>query len=60
LQWEIDQVIGYVSSWSATARYRKHKGTDPVPLLREALLPVWPGGQASLRMPLGLDVWVVR
>jgi SAM-dependent methyltransferase len=34
LIWNIDQLAGYVSSWSATARYRKALGTDPVPLLR--------------------------
>jgi ubiquinone/menaquinone biosynthesis C-methylase UbiE len=55
LDWVLEQVIGYVSSWSATARYRKQKGTDPVPLLREALRPLWPGdGTAALRMPLVL------
>jgi ubiquinone/menaquinone biosynthesis C-methylase UbiE len=56
LQWVFEQVMGYVSSWSATARYRAQKGTDPVPLLRDALRPVWPGedGTAALRMPLVL------
>jgi SAM-dependent methyltransferase len=55
LQWVLEQVVGYVSSWSATARYRKQKGTDPVPLLREALRPLWPDdGTAALRMPLVL------
>jgi len=56
LDWNLDQVIGYVSSWSATARYRKALGKDPVPLLRESLGAVWPGSEATaaLRMPLGL------
>ena len=53
LDWVFDQVIGYVSSWSATARYKKQRGTDPVPLLRESLRPLWPGeGRVALRMPL--------
>ncbi len=61
LRWVLDQVLGYVSSWSATARYKKQKGTDPVPLLREALLPLWPvAGPATLRMPLGMRVARVR
>ena len=56
LHWALPQVLGYVSSWSATARFKKQKGTDPVPLLREALLPRWPGegARAALRMPLGM------
>jgi SAM-dependent methyltransferase len=58
LHWTLDQVIGYVSSWSATARFKKQKGTDPVPSLRESLLPLWPreGATAALRMPLGMRV----
>jgi SAM-dependent methyltransferase len=57
LFWSLEQVLGYVSSWSATARY-KQKGTDPVPWLRERLAARWPPGAAQmlLHMPLGLRV----
>ena len=55
LHWGFDQVLGYASSWSATARYRTERGTDPVPLLRDSLRPVWPEDRtAALRMPLVL------
>ena len=55
LAWNLDQVAGYVSSWSATARYRQAEGRDPVPLLRVALAGIWPGDAAvALRMPIGL------
>lgn len=62
LDWPFDQVIGYVSSWSATARFRKAMGSDPVPLLRESLGAVWPGDgvTARLHMPLGLRVARLR
>jgi hypothetical protein len=45
-----------VSSWSATTRYRKARGVDPVPLLRASLGAVWPRDRAEvpLRIPLGL------
>jgi ubiquinone/menaquinone biosynthesis C-methylase UbiE len=58
LDWSFEQVIGYVSSWSATAQYRKALGQDPVPLLRESLGKVWPGANstAGVRIPLGLRV----
>jgi SAM-dependent methyltransferase len=61
LDWTLAQVLGYVSSWSASARFVKQKGTDPVPLLRDSLAPLWPGegAVAALRMPLGLRVAVV-
>ena len=41
LEWTLDQLLGYVSSWSASARFRKERGDDPVPELRAALQPHW-------------------
>lgn len=62
LEWGLDQLAGYASSWSATARYRQALGTDPVPLLRELIEPAWPaaGARVPLRMPLGLRVGRLR
>jgi len=56
LRWNLEQVLGYVSSWSATARYRKARGDDPVPLLRASLQGAWPGEGAivEIRLPIGL------
>jgi SAM-dependent methyltransferase len=58
LDWSFEQVIGYVSSWSATAQYRKALGRDPVPLLQSSLAAIWPGpgATARVRIPLGLRV----
>jgi SAM-dependent methyltransferase len=57
LDWSFAQVMGYVSSWSATAQYRQARGVDPVPLLAESLRKVWPDDVAArLRMPLGMRV----
>jgi SAM-dependent methyltransferase len=54
LDWDLEQVAGYVSSWSATARYRAATAADPVPLLRERLQAIWPVADASaaVRIPL--------
>lgn len=56
LEWTLPQVLGYVSSWSATARYKKANGTDPVPLLDASIAEIWgaPAAARPLRMPLGL------
>jgi SAM-dependent methyltransferase len=56
LEWTFEQVIGYVSSWSATARYRQALGQDPLPQLRATLGPAWPGEgtRVGVRMPIGL------
>jgi SAM-dependent methyltransferase len=62
LRWNLAQVLGYVSSWSATARYREARGDDPVPLLRASLQGAWPGEGAivEIRMPIGLRAAVLR
>ncbi len=56
--WSLAQVLGYVSSWSAMARYRKATGEDPLPRLGQALAPLWPGegGTALILMPIVLLV----
>jgi hypothetical protein len=62
LSWTFEQVLGYVSSWSATARYRKEVGEDPVSRLRDSLRALWPARQPlkTLRMPLVLRVARLR
>ena len=60
-EWNLEQLAGYVSSWSATARYRAALGTDPLPLLRASLAAAWPpGGTARVRMPIALRAARVR
>src|SRR5688572_19673549 len=59
--WNLEQLAGYVSSWSATARYRDALGRDPVPLLRESLAAAWPAGAAvRVQMPIVLRAGVLR
>lgn len=62
LNWDLEQIAGYASSWSATARYRQALRADPVPGLRESLEAAWPAGAANvaLRMPIGLRVGRLR
>ena len=37
----LHDVAGYVGTWSSTMRYRAAKQADPVPLLIEAIAPLW-------------------
>jgi SAM-dependent methyltransferase len=60
LEWPQAQVLGYVSSWSATARYRKALGQDPVPLLADALATVWPAERPTATLLMPLVLWVAR
>lgn len=40
-RWTLDELLGYVRSWSATARYVGEIGEDPTPELRAQLEPGW-------------------
>jgi ubiquinone/menaquinone biosynthesis C-methylase UbiE len=47
-QWSLDQLMGYLGTWSATSRYREQRGHDPLPALRASLEPLW-GDVGSVR-----------
>jgi SAM-dependent methyltransferase len=56
--WTLDQLLGYVGTWSATARYIAERGRDPRDDLRAALTPRWgaPPATRRVRWPLGLRI----
>jgi SAM-dependent methyltransferase len=39
--WNLDQLLGYFSTWSAVKAYRQAVGEDPLPALRESLAAAW-------------------
>ena len=47
LDWSLNDLLGYVGSWSATACYVKERGTDPVP--RPPTTPPWMTPRSSAR-----------
>jgi hypothetical protein len=50
--WTLDDVIGYVATWSGTERFRDVIGQDPVPELERGLAEHW--GEPSKRREI---VW---
>jgi SAM-dependent methyltransferase len=54
LDWDLDDFIGYVGTWSATQRYTKVSGTDPLPALRAEIAPLWGTGPRPVVWPLHL------
>lgn len=43
----LDELTGYIGTWSAVRRYIVANGSDPVAAMREALLPLWgPAGES--------------
>ena len=49
--WDADRLAGYCSSWSATNRYRKATGHDPIPELREKLTGELGSAAIEIRWP---------
>lgn len=51
--WNLPQLLGYISTWSAVKRYRETRGVDPLPALAEQLVSVWgsPGTLKPLEWP---------
>ncbi|MBK7923989.1 MAG: class I SAM-dependent methyltransferase [Gemmatimonadetes bacterium] len=53
-EWTAGALVDYVGTWSAVARYREARGTDPLVPLADALAPHWPLAAAPrpVRWPL--------
>jgi ubiquinone/menaquinone biosynthesis C-methylase UbiE len=56
--WTLDQLIGYFSTWSATNRFIKARGSNPLEPLSEALARVWgdPNTARVVVWPLSLRI----
>jgi SAM-dependent methyltransferase len=57
-RWTLNQLLGYISTWSATQRFRQVVGTDPVGELALELSPLWgdPAAVRTVQWPLSLRV----
>ncbi len=58
LQWQLDDLLGYIESWSAVQRYKERKGENPIPLLRKELEKPWenPEKARTVRWPLTIKI----
>lgn len=51
--WTLQQLEGYLSTWSAVGRYRRALGSDPVPDVIRRIGSSWPAGETRrIRWPL--------
>ena len=54
--WSVADMLGYLRTWSACARYRQEHGDDPVSKIEIALRAEWGKGHRPVRWPLTLLV----
>jgi hypothetical protein len=54
----LDEIMGYIRTWSATQRYLKEHGHDPVLELEQKMSEIWddPGLPETVHWPLALRV----
>ncbi|QDQ28428.1 class I SAM-dependent methyltransferase [Chitinimonas arctica] len=54
LDWNLDMLLGYLASWSATQRYRDERQHDPLPEIRNRLAAAWgePAHTRRINWPL--------
>lgn len=50
--WTLEHLSGYFSSWSATQKFIKDKGHDPVPAFIERLAVLWGEGERVVKFPV--------
>src|SRR6266850_6416558 len=55
-RWDRAHLLGYLRTWSATARYAADQGVDPVEALEERLRPLWVDASSTRKVtwPLAL------
>ena len=58
-EWNLQQLAGYLSTWSAVKRYQADTGIDPVQAISQQLLDRWekPEHELSVRWPLTVKIW---
>lgn len=54
LTWSLEDMLAYLGTWSATTRYRRTRGDDPIPVLGERLAPIWQTGTREIVWPIAL------
>ena len=51
-EWTLEQMLGYIGTWSAVVRCRETTGVDPVGRLEERLRPLWGAGRRRVEWTL--------
>lgn len=55
-RWSVEDLYGYLQTWSAVRSCRRRTGTDPVAGVEGALRAAWGDGQVLVQWPLSLHV----
>lgn len=55
-EWDLEEFMGYLRTWSATRRFQEKNGEDPLNIVHRMLVRTWgePGSRQTVRWPLYL------
>ncbi len=56
IDWAVEEMLGYLRTWSASRRYLMDNGSDPVSLVEDRLQDVWGTGTREVSWPLNLKI----
>ena len=48
LEWKREDLVGYISSWSAIQKFIKENGHSPVPIIEEKIKKLWTEGEVKM------------
>lgn len=54
--WSIEQLLGYLETWSATEKYKAHHNDNPVDLIRDELTASWKKHDGKVAFPMLLRI----
>jgi SAM-dependent methyltransferase len=60
VHWRLDELLGYVGTWSAVKRWQQANGASLQEPARRALAPLWGSGAREVRMPMAVRVGRLR
>jgi ubiquinone/menaquinone biosynthesis C-methylase UbiE len=60
VEWTLTQLSGYFCSWSATQKYIKEKGIDPVPGFIETLRKHWTRRSMNVTFPIFMHIGTIK
>ena len=55
-QWSVDEMLGYLMTWSSSQRYLKDCGSSPLALIEGRLRSIWGDGSREVTWPLKLKI----
>ena len=60
VQWQMDDLLNYLGTWSSSKRYRIAKGIDPTDLVKEELAAAWGEPERVRKVTWPVDLRLVR